>query len=292
MPGIRTSAITYRRGISNNTPNFFLFAQANYVIPQPTNKFRQNNVISVSPPPAPTCDYTFIGTGPLTQTIVDAEIGTAQKICIVGYTSIDSNAFLNKSQITSVNIPTSVTSIGEAAFDLCTGLTTLTIPDSVTDIAPRAIRRCGNLESVTLPSNPLFTIINAGTFFSCPKLSSIIIPNSVITIDISAFQSCINLSSVTIGTSVQNINPGAFQGCLSLGSIVIPNSVTNILSQAFRGCTALTSIAIPTSVTTIGVNAFSSSGLNTVTIANGQLGIPSPATGVSFFGATVTTQLP
>ena len=33
MPGIRTSAITYRRGISNNTPNFFLFAQANYVIP-------------------------------------------------------------------------------------------------------------------------------------------------------------------------------------------------------------------------------------------------------------------
>lgn len=54
MPGIRTSAITYRRGISNSTPNFFLVAQSNYVIPQPTSRFSrfiQNNVTSVVPPP-------------------------------------------------------------------------------------------------------------------------------------------------------------------------------------------------------------------------------------------------
>jgi hypothetical protein len=55
----------------------------------------------------------------------------------------------------------------------------------------------------------------------------------------------------------------------------------------------LISIAIPASVGGIAVNAFSSSGLAIVTIANLQLaGIPSPATGVSFFGVTVTTQLP
>jgi hypothetical protein len=51
MPGIRTSAITYRRGISNSTPNFFLVAQSNYVIPQPTSRFRQNNVMSFALPP-------------------------------------------------------------------------------------------------------------------------------------------------------------------------------------------------------------------------------------------------
>ena len=53
MPGIRTSAITYRRGISNSTPNFFLVAQSNYVIPQPTSRFRQNNVMSFALPPPP-----------------------------------------------------------------------------------------------------------------------------------------------------------------------------------------------------------------------------------------------
>ena len=47
MPGIRTSAMTYRRGVSNGTTNFFFLAQANYVVPQPTSRFRQNNVSSV-----------------------------------------------------------------------------------------------------------------------------------------------------------------------------------------------------------------------------------------------------
>jgi hypothetical protein len=56
-------------------------------------------------------------------------------------------------------------------------------------------------------------------------------------------------------------------------------------------CSSLTSITIPISVTSIGEGAFTNSGLTTVTIANGQLGIVSPASGVSFFGATVTTQL-
>ena len=54
----------------------------------------------------------------------------------------------------------------------------------------------------------------------------------------------------------------------------------------------MTSITIPASVTLILDNAFASSGLATVIIANNQLGIPSPATGVDFFGATVTTLLP
>jgi hypothetical protein len=69
------------------------------------------------------------------------------------------------------------------------------------------------------------------------------------------------------------------------------STLTSIGGNAFSDCPALTSIAIPTSVTSIGANAFLNSGLTTVTIANGQLGIPSPAVGVSFFGVTVNTIL-
>lgn len=204
------------------------------------------NIQNITPAPEPPlqCDYTFTGTGTLDQATVNANIGTAQKICIQGYTSIGINAFFNITQVTSVTIGTSVTSISESAFDLCTGLTSLIIPNSVQSIAPRAIRRCANLVSVTLPTNPLFTIVSTGVFFNCPKLTSIIIPNSVITIDISSFQGCITLASVTIGTSVQFINAAAFQNCQNLSSIAIPNSVTSIASNAFRGCTALTTVYI------------------------------------------------
>jgi hypothetical protein len=82
------------------------------------------------------------------------------------------------------------------------------------------------------------------------------------------------------------------QNCTSLNNIIIPNSVTSIGGSAFKNCTLLVIITIPNLVTFIGTNAFQFSGLTTVTIANGQLGITSPDSGVVFFGATVNTVLP
>ena len=102
-----------------------------------------------------------------------------------------------------------------------------------------------------------------------------------------------NLIGVTIGNSVTTIGSSAFHLCSNLTSVTFTPTSTliSIAEQAF-GYTGLTSIAIPTSVTSILTNAFYSSQLTTVTIANGQLGINSPDTGVDFFGATVTTVTP
>ena len=102
-----------------------------------------------------------------------------------------------------------------------------------------------------------------------------------------------HLIGVTIGNSVTTIGSSAFYLCSNLTSVTFTptSTLTSIAEQAF-GYTGLTSIAIPTSVTSILTNAFYSSQLSTVTIANGQLGINSPDTGVSFFGATVTTVTP
>ena len=73
-----------------------------------------------TPTPTPTYDYTFTGNGVLTQAIVDENIGTAQNIFIVGYTSIGNSAFFGKTQIISVIIGNSVTLIGSFAFTSCT----------------------------------------------------------------------------------------------------------------------------------------------------------------------------
>ena len=49
------------------------------------------------------------------------------------------------SGLTSIEIPESVTSIGESAFRGCSGLTSITIPDSVTSIGDYAFRGCSGL---------------------------------------------------------------------------------------------------------------------------------------------------
>ena len=65
------------------------------------------------------------------------------------------------------------------------------------------------------------TEIGNKTFYRCPGLTSINIPNSVTTIE-----------------------EEAFKGCTGLTSITIPNSVTSIGNYAFYGCTGLTSMTV------------------------------------------------
>ena len=102
-------------------------------------------------------------------------------------------------------------------------------------------------------------------------LTSITIPNSVMSIGDYAFGLCTGLTSITIPNSVTSIGDGAFYGCSGLTSITIPNSVTSIGNYAFSSCSGLTSITIPNSVTSIGNHAFSScSGLTSIFVSSGN----------------------
>ena len=100
---------------------------------------------------------------------------------------------------------------------------------------------------ITIPSEingyPVKKIGNYA-FESCYSLTSVTIPNSVITIGYSAFSSCFNLKYVTIPNSVTNIEDYAFQCCYDLGSVTIGNSVTSIGADVFWACDSLTEINV------------------------------------------------
>ena len=185
-------------------------------------------------------------------------------------------AFMNCSELISIDIPNSITSIGESAFS-SSGLTSITIPNSVKTIGRLAFQGCQNLKSIVIPNG--VTSIKSGTFGWCTGLTSIKIPRSVTTIEDKAFIKCTGLTSVDIPSSVKSIGKMAFRNCSSLStvklsyglisisagvffdcigltSIVIPNSVISIGDAAFYGCTGLTSIRIPRNVRTIGCLAF------------------------------------
>jgi len=161
--------------------------------------------------------------------------------------------FANTS-ITSVTIPSSVTSIEDWAFYKCTDLTSITIPSSVTSIGNYAFSDCTNLTGITIPSS--VTSIGNGAFSDCTSLTSVTIPSSVTSIGELAFDDCTSLTNVTIQLGVTSIGQSAFGGCTSLTSVTIPSSVTSIGSFAFQNCTSLTSITIPVGVTSIGGGAF------------------------------------
>ncbi len=99
------------------------------------------------------------------------------------------------SNVTSVILPSQITTIGKYAFTDCSGLTSVTIPNSVTSIGDWAFSGCSGLTSVTIPNS--VTIILNNAFDYCENLKSLTIPNSVISIGTDALYGCTSLASVT-----------------------------------------------------------------------------------------------
>ena len=75
------------------------------------------------------------------------------------------------SRLTSVTIPSSVTTIEKYVFDSCSSLTSVTIPSSVVSIREGAFYKCSGLTSVTIPSRVIS--IGQNAFEGCSKLSSV-----------------------------------------------------------------------------------------------------------------------
>ena len=204
---------------------------------------------------------------------------------VSGYlvSGIESAAFRDCRSLTSINIPSSVTSIGKSAFLGCRSLTAINIPFSVTSIEGSAFEGCSALTSITVDeSNPIYSSENNVLFSKKDKsliragfgLERYDIPSWVTSIGNDAFRDCNSLTFINIPSSVTSIGNDAFRGCSSLTSINIPSSVTSIGSTAFGGCSSLTSINIPSSVTSIGEGAFD--GCRALTSIN----IPSSVTSI------------
>ena len=197
-------------------------------------------------------DHAFYGCNGLTSLTIPSSV-----------TSIGYRAFFRCTGLTSLTIPSSITSIGVYAFSNCTGLTSLSIPSSVTSIGASAFSNCSGLTSLTIPSS--VTSIGHCAFEGCSGLTSLSIPSSVTSIGYSAFQGCSGLTSLSIPSSVTSIDWGTFYGCSGLTSLSIPSSVTSIGKNAFNGCSGLASLSIPSSVTSIGDYAFEGcSGLTSI----------------------------
>lgn len=100
------------------------------------------------------------------------------------------------------------------------------------------------------------TVIGSYAFKDCKEITSVVLPESVETIEYNAFKDCKKITSIRIPESVGSIEYNAFIGCSSLRSVSIPSKVSKLASGTFEGCTSLTSISIPSTITKIEPYAF------------------------------------
>lgn len=145
--------------------------------------------------------------------------------------------------------PYTVTAIREYAFTpshTITNVSSVFIPATVTSIGPFAFRCCKFLATVTFAEGSQLKSIGgsafSGTDSAHPRFKEIQIPNSVETIGTNAFHNCQDLESITLPASLKTIESSAFSYCLNLSKIKLPTSLKAIQSYVFDGCSSLETV--------------------------------------------------
>ena len=170
-------------------------------------------------------------------------------------TSIGYEAFCYCKNLQSLTLEGSIESMGDGAFAYCTSLTTFPLVGNIKKIGKYAFYNCSDLENVTIPDS--VTSIGDHAFQYCDVLDNVTIPQSITSIGDEAFDSCIHLRLTTpsLGEKLQTIGDRAFYYC-GLHEVTIPQSVTSIGDGAFSKCYGLQSLTINNAATSIGNFAF------------------------------------
>lgn len=166
-----------------------------------------------------------------------------------------------------------VTLIAKEAFQENNTLKSVEVPCSVTFIGNFAFASCALLERVVIHAR--VQALNLNTFWSCPVLQDVQLPDSLQKLGDGTFRDCVGLRTLEIPLSVTEIGDSVFRDCKALYSIIIPSGVTSIQRNAFRDCPALVNVVIPDTLSYLGPRVFQGcSALESITISGSNISQP------------------
>ncbi len=206
---------------------------------------------------------------------------------ILSYDSYGTNC----PNLTSVSIGDGVTVINRSSFAGCTRLANVSLPSTLKTIENGAFQNCTSLSEIAIPEGVV--TIGSETFQNCKAMEAVSLPSTLKDIGSNAFWGCTNLRSAPLPNGLENLGSGAFANCtalpltvhesgkylgneenpyLALIEATVSTSGFEFLEQtriiggnAFEG-SSLDVLVIPESIISICDDAFSWSGLVSVTI--------------------------
>lgn len=175
--------------------------------------------------------YTVLGESIIIDSYIGkkADVVVPAKIDGIIVNAIGPNAFFN-SDVESVTLPVTLTTINMSAFS-----------------------NCKNLKKIELPDN--LEILGAFAFSECEKLEKISIPEKISIIRVSTFEGCSALQTVKFSDEITEIGENAFRGT-AIKNISLPEKVSIIRPYAFAECDSLTKVKIPDSLISITDTTF------------------------------------
>ena len=204
-------------------------------------------------------------------------------------TTLKQDAFYNCSKLGSIDLPEGLVTIEQRAFWGC-NLTSVTVPSTVTTIGNAAFKgnpltavvwkpiTCSISSDSSAPFYSEYSNITSFTFaegveeipgYLCKymsKLDTVVLPSSVHLLGQAAFMYCSSLKSINLPVTQKTLPAQFFEGCTSLESIVLPSTLTTIRQDAFYNCSKLANVTLHEGITTIDQRAFWGCNLSSVTI--------------------------
>ena len=161
--------------------------------------------------------------------------------------------------VLAVELSEGITKIPWRAFYKCSNLTTVEIPASVTTVGKNDVfEGCRSLEEITVAAGNKNFTAQDGILYNADKTAVLICPPG-------------KSGDVTLPTTVTRIAGSAFKGCAKLTGVTLHEGITKIENVVFEGCDGLTEVTLPASLTSLGNGAFQDcAGLTSLNVADGN----------------------
>lgn len=162
----------------------------------------------------------------------------------------------------------------------CTSIIDVQIPETVTEIGQKAFKDASSVENVTFAVNTEtgkvkgVEKIGISAFDGCSSLQELVLPETVTEVLQGAFanEGALVKADMSRTASLKKWDKESFKGDTALAEVILPTAggITAIPDGAFAGCTTLTgeNLKIPKNIVTITANAFKESGLKKLYIPN------------------------
>ena len=181
--------------------------------------------------------------------------------------AIYENAFRGCQELTKIELPGNLITLGDEVFYKCTKLMEVSFPASLTTIGGGIFSLCNPNISFKFADNSHFTSTdeyisdsnNINLLFYFGKEETLTIPATFEIIKTSAFYNCTTIKHIYFedNSNLTTIQNNAFYYCNMLETFQFPPKLTEIQTEAFRECSQLKEVKINSPLSRINEYGFS-----------------------------------